>query len=358
MHPLQEQQQWVHINNQTYNPQPSILNQSATNNNHKTQPFKSKTLPVSAVPASILKKEKPGLLSQEQKRANHIASEQKRRAAIRQGYSRLCMIVPSLRVPIEGVMNGGGGENGVIRQQEPQSTISRQSEDDSPTLVEHDSNSPAIGQEDNKSVAASKRKRNKSVTQDLQLNRSGARSEAVVLAKTVEYLRELEGDRKRYLENLTQLKSIARSKGISIRSAPRGARRSSIKENLKEEEAQYQPALKVEMGEEEEQEEEEEEEEIPIWESKWMRNIQEIDRQYNTPNSLHKTDHHSHHIINTSPTTPSPFDLAQFHPDHHHHNHHSHTQFIPHPIDPQHLLIHQHQQQVHHHLNHNPIILP
>lgn len=32
---------------------------------------------VAPVPASILKKEKPGLLSQEQKRANHIASEQK-----------------------------------------------------------------------------------------------------------------------------------------------------------------------------------------------------------------------------------------------------------------------------------------
>ncbi|KAH9448387.1 hypothetical protein Pst134EA_027699 [Puccinia striiformis f. sp. tritici] len=334
----------VHFNN----PQPSILNQSATNNNQKTQPSKSKpeTSPVSAVPASILKKDKPGLLSQEQKRANHIASEQKRRAAIRQGYSRLCMIVPSLRV----------------RQQEQQSTISRQSEDDSPTLVEQDLNSPAIGREDNNSVAASKRKRNKSATQDLQLNQSGARSEAVVLAKTVEYLRELEGDRKGYLENLNRLKSIARSKGISLRSAPRGARRSSIKENLTEAgEARYQPALKVEMGEEEE---EEEQEEIPIWESKWTGNIQEIDRQYNTLDPSHKTDHHSHHMIDTSPTTPAQFDLAQFHPDHpdhhHHHHHPPHTQFIPHPINPQHLLLHQHhhQQQVYHHLNHNQIILP
>lgn len=38
---------------------------------------KSKLSLVSAVPASVLKKDKPGLLSQEQKRANHIASEQK-----------------------------------------------------------------------------------------------------------------------------------------------------------------------------------------------------------------------------------------------------------------------------------------
>jgi hypothetical protein len=38
---------------------------------------KSKPSLVSAIPAAILKKDKPGLLSQEQKRANHIASEQK-----------------------------------------------------------------------------------------------------------------------------------------------------------------------------------------------------------------------------------------------------------------------------------------
>jgi hypothetical protein len=46
------------------------------------------------------KTEKP-LLTAAQKRANHIASEQKRRAAIRQGYDALCSSVPSLRAAVE-----------------------------------------------------------------------------------------------------------------------------------------------------------------------------------------------------------------------------------------------------------------
>lgn len=44
---------------------------------------------------------KPALLSTEQKKANHIASEQKRRAAIRSGYEGLCSVVPSLRAAVE-----------------------------------------------------------------------------------------------------------------------------------------------------------------------------------------------------------------------------------------------------------------
>lgn len=44
---------------------------------------------------------KPALLSAEQKKANHIASEQKRRAAIRQGYEALCTVVPSLKAAVE-----------------------------------------------------------------------------------------------------------------------------------------------------------------------------------------------------------------------------------------------------------------
>jgi hypothetical protein len=50
---------------------------STQNKSLPTPKTKSKLSLVAAVPASILKKEKPGLLSQEQKRANHIASEQK-----------------------------------------------------------------------------------------------------------------------------------------------------------------------------------------------------------------------------------------------------------------------------------------
>lgn len=43
---------------------------------------------------------KPALLSPSQKRANHIQSEQKRRANIRRGYEALCEVVPPLREAI------------------------------------------------------------------------------------------------------------------------------------------------------------------------------------------------------------------------------------------------------------------
>jgi hypothetical protein len=43
---------------------------------------------------------KPALLSPSQKRANHIQSEQKRRANIRKGYEALTEAVPALREAI------------------------------------------------------------------------------------------------------------------------------------------------------------------------------------------------------------------------------------------------------------------
>ena len=41
------------------------------------------------------------MLSPSQKRANHIQSEQKRRANIRKGYEALCEAVPALREAIK-----------------------------------------------------------------------------------------------------------------------------------------------------------------------------------------------------------------------------------------------------------------
>lgn len=62
---------------------------------------------------------KPILLTVEQKKANHILSEQKRRAAIRKGYDDLCNVVPVLREAVEEfeervrrLENSGGGGNG------------------------------------------------------------------------------------------------------------------------------------------------------------------------------------------------------------------------------------------------------
>jgi hypothetical protein len=55
---------------------------------------------------------KPALLSPSQKKANHIQSEQKRRANIRMGYEALCESVPALREAIrleeEAASNGSG----------------------------------------------------------------------------------------------------------------------------------------------------------------------------------------------------------------------------------------------------------
>ncbi|KAI0956098.1 hypothetical protein AcV7_006593 [Taiwanofungus camphoratus] len=61
---------------------------------------------------------KPALLSPSQKRANHIQSEQKRRANIRRGYETLCVAVPALREAIAAedlgatAESGGRGPNG------------------------------------------------------------------------------------------------------------------------------------------------------------------------------------------------------------------------------------------------------
>jgi hypothetical protein len=58
---------------------------------------------------------KPPLLTPAQKKANHIASEQKRRAKIRRGYDALCEVVPSLKAAIaaeqEAATSGSGGWN-------------------------------------------------------------------------------------------------------------------------------------------------------------------------------------------------------------------------------------------------------
>ena len=53
---------------------------------------------------------KPALLSPSQKRANHIQSEQKRRANIRKGYDALCEVVPALRDAIRAEEEKGASE--------------------------------------------------------------------------------------------------------------------------------------------------------------------------------------------------------------------------------------------------------
>jgi heteromeric Ino2p/Ino4p transcription factor len=55
----------------------------------------SSSAPASSTPGGGLDKEK-SRLSEQEKKTNHIASEQKRRAAIREGFDRLTELVPGL----------------------------------------------------------------------------------------------------------------------------------------------------------------------------------------------------------------------------------------------------------------------
>ena len=61
---------------------------------------------------------KPALLTPSQKKANHIQSEQKRRANIRRGYEALCETIPALREAIraEEEASSGLGSGGKKRR--------------------------------------------------------------------------------------------------------------------------------------------------------------------------------------------------------------------------------------------------
>lgn len=56
---------------------------------------RSSSTPTTASKSAVQDKDKPRLTDQEKKN-NHIASEQKRRAAIREGFDRLTELVPGL----------------------------------------------------------------------------------------------------------------------------------------------------------------------------------------------------------------------------------------------------------------------
>jgi len=99
---------------------------------------------------------KPALLSASQKRANHIQSEQKRRANIRRGYEALCIAVPELReaIALEDTTGGGDDVSGIGKG----------------------------------------RKRRKKEESALD-GRAGPKSENIVLSKTIDYIHSLISDR-------------------------------------------------------------------------------------------------------------------------------------------------------------------
>ncbi|KAL0579306.1 hypothetical protein V5O48_002704 [Marasmius crinis-equi] len=120
---------------------------------------------------------KSTLLSPSQKKANHIQSEQKRRANIRRGYEALCETVPALRE--------------AIRQEE-----------------EAQQANAANGA---KGPAKPKRGRGKGKvdegTGEKIDGRAGPRSENIVLGKTIEYINDLLSDREALLSRLRNAKS-------------------------------------------------------------------------------------------------------------------------------------------------------
>ncbi|KAI0267733.1 hypothetical protein BC834DRAFT_869688 [Gloeopeniophorella convolvens] len=117
----------------------------------------------STAPSQPVPGGKPALLSASQKKANHIQSEQKRRANIRRGYEALCETIPALREAIraeEEASNGAG--------------------------------------------TGSKRRR----TRGRIDGRAGPRSENIVLAKTVEHIQDLLAQRQQLVDRLQRARAM------------------------------------------------------------------------------------------------------------------------------------------------------
>ncbi|KAF5340911.1 hypothetical protein D9758_012185 [Tetrapyrgos nigripes] len=127
--------------------------------------------PSTSVTASV--SNKAALLSPSQKKANHIQSEQKRRANIRRGYEALCETVPTLREAIRS-------------EEEAQNN-----------------------RETGKAGKAKRGRRGKidETTGEKIDGRAGPRSENIVLGKTIDYINELLNDRQALLERLERARS-------------------------------------------------------------------------------------------------------------------------------------------------------
>lgn len=122
---------------------------------------------------SGLAREKPKLLTKDQKKRNHIFSEQKRRATIRHGYALLCEQVPSLRLAI--------------------------------AAAEADEAEHAADGEGRRR----RRSRGRVSAADGERldGRAGPRSESVVLVKTIDHLKELLATRQELVSRVQELRA-------------------------------------------------------------------------------------------------------------------------------------------------------
>ncbi|TFY61045.1 hypothetical protein EVG20_g7206 [Dentipellis fragilis] len=134
-------------------------------------PSSSSSASASGTPQSALSG-KPALLTASQKKANHIQSEQKRRANIRRGYEALCETVPTLREAIR---------------------------------AEDEANAAAAAAGASVSSAGSKKRKTRTKSSDDGEKidgRAGPRSENIVLQKTIDFIQELRAEREGLLARL------------------------------------------------------------------------------------------------------------------------------------------------------------
>ncbi|KAF5391510.1 hypothetical protein D9757_002529 [Collybiopsis confluens] len=117
---------------------------------------------------------KATLLSPSQKKANHIQSEQKRRANIRRGYEALCETVPALREAIRVEEEAQVAEGFAGNGKKPKRGRRVKVDDGTGEKID---------------------------------GRAGPRSENIVLGKTIEYIRELLDDRQDLLTRLERARS-------------------------------------------------------------------------------------------------------------------------------------------------------
>ena len=100
-----------------YPPPPASLANSKRQSQDDTHDSSNKrSRPSYASSSNSVPAPKPALLSPSQKKANHIQSEQKRRANIRKGYEALCETIPALREAIlseEAACGSGIGINSI-----------------------------------------------------------------------------------------------------------------------------------------------------------------------------------------------------------------------------------------------------
>ncbi|TFK49611.1 hypothetical protein OE88DRAFT_1662139 [Heliocybe sulcata] len=140
---------------------------------------------VSSTPESPSQSAKPALLTPSQKKANHIQSEQKRRANIRRGYEALCDTVPALRE--------------AIAKEEEESRMRGESAEGT-------------------GKSKGKKGKKKAVEEAEKMDgRAGPKSENIVLQKTIDYVTGLLDERRALLVRLEHARARLRPDHPALR---------------------------------------------------------------------------------------------------------------------------------------------